>query len=257
MTSYLSLVLALCAGQVPSGTTYVSPYATYATPNQNTVYQQSVSPAPVYYQAQAQPQHQAPLRSWLHRHFFYHNQNTCTTCADKNHANYQYYTPMSSSLVIVNRNAGGPYYAQPQNIDGAQVVTTPVETTHEESEPPSGNQTESVPVTTEGETSSNLTIDKKYEGKVGHEADYTWVTGHLFYVHADGGKWVVRYALPGEVDKYGGSIVLAPGVEMKNYREGDLVCVYGEILDEGRASPSLGGALYRVNSILLIERSDP
>ena len=100
-------------------------------------------------------------------------------------------------------------------------------------------------------------MSKKYEDRVGHEQDYTWVTGHLFYIHTDGGRWVVRYALPDEVDKFGGSIVLAPGVEMRNYREGDLVCVYGDVLDVGRTSPSLGGALYRVNVISLVDRADP
>jgi hypothetical protein len=102
-----------------------------------------------------------------------------------------------------------------------------------------------------------LVVSKKYEDRVGHEQDYTWVTGHLFYIHTDGGRWVVRYALPDEVDKFGGSIVLAPGVEMRNYREGDLVCVYGDVLDEGRTSRSLGGALYRVNVISLVDRADP
>jgi hypothetical protein len=102
-----------------------------------------------------------------------------------------------------------------------------------------------------------LTVAKKYEDRVGHEKDYSWVTGHLFYIHADGGRWVVRYALPDELDKFGGSVVLAPGVEMRNYREGDLVCVYGDVLDEGRTSRSLGGPLYRVNVIALVDRADP
>jgi hypothetical protein len=103
----------------------------------------------------------------------------------------------------------------------------------------------------------DLKIAKKYENKVGHEEDYSWVTGHLFYVHADGGRWVVRYTLPDQVDKYGGSVVLAPAVEMRNFREGDLVCVFGRVLSDGRATPSLGGALYRVDSITMVERADP
>lgn len=103
----------------------------------------------------------------------------------------------------------------------------------------------------------DLPVDKKYEDKVGHETNYSWVTGHLYYVHVDGGHWVVRYGLPGEIDKFGGSVVLAPGVEMRNYREGDLVCVFGDILDEGRPVRSLGGALYRVNVISVVDRSDP
>jgi hypothetical protein len=101
-----------------------------------------------------------------------------------------------------------------------------------------------------------LQIAPKYQEKVGHETDYSWITGHLFYVHADGGKWVLRYTGVAETDAYGGSVVLTPTVEMRNYREGDLVNVYGEVLNDGRSARPLGGALYRVNSIQMVERAD-
>ncbi len=100
-------------------------------------------------------------------------------------------------------------------------------------------------------------IPEKHQNKVGHEADYAWITGHLFYVRADGGRWVLRYSQPDEVDKYGGSVVLAPTVELKNYREGDLVCVHGQVIEERRVSRTLGGPLYRVNVISMVERGDP
>ena len=103
----------------------------------------------------------------------------------------------------------------------------------------------------------NLKVAAKNQDQVGHEEDYSWVTGQLFYVHLDGGRWVVRYGLPDQTDKYGGSVVLAPTVEMKNFREGDLVCVTGRVVDERPVSPSLGGALYRADSISIVERSDP
>ena len=99
-------------------------------------------------------------------------------------------------------------------------------------------------------------VAAKYKAMVGHEADYSWITGQLYYVHADGGMWVVRYANVGEVDRYGGSVVLTPTVEMRNFREGDLVNVCGEILNNGLPVRNLGGALYRVNSIQMIERND-
>ena len=51
-------------------------------------------------------------------------------------------------------------------------------------------------------------------------------------------------------------MVLAPAVDMKNYREGDLVSVNGEILNDSRSSRHLGGALYRADSITMIERTD-
>jgi hypothetical protein len=90
--------------------------------------------------------------------------------------------------------------------------------------------------------------------QVGHEHDYSWVTGYLYYVHADGGRWVLRYAALDQVDRYGGSVVLAAGMDMGNYREGDLVTVHGKVLSEGRATRSLGGALYCVEVIEMVER---
>jgi hypothetical protein len=102
-----------------------------------------------------------------------------------------------------------------------------------------------------------MQVAPKYQDKVGHETDYSWITGHLFYVHADGGKWVLRYTAISEVDRYGGSVVLTPTVEMRNFREGDLVNVFGEVLNGGQMARPLGGPLYRVNSIQLVERADP
>ena len=97
----------------------------------------------------------------------------------------------------------------------------------------------------------------QYREMVGHESDYSWITGQLVYVHADGGMWVVRYANVDEVDRYGGSVVLTPTVEMRNFREGDLVNVTGEILNNGIPVRTVGGALYRVNAIQMVERNDP
>jgi hypothetical protein len=102
-----------------------------------------------------------------------------------------------------------------------------------------------------------IEVSKPNENKVGAAEDYSWITGQLFYVHAAGGFWVLRYAAVGQVDRYGGSVVLAPGVEMKNFREGDVVCVHGQVLNEGRTFPHLGGAFYRPISIEMIERVDP
>lgn len=102
----------------------------------------------------------------------------------------------------------------------------------------------------------NIQLPQGGQARVGHEHDYSWITGYLYYVHTNGGRWVLRYASLDQVDRFGGSVVLALAVEMKNYREGDLVCVHGEVLDEGRSGRSLGGALYRVNAISMVERAD-
>jgi hypothetical protein len=104
---------------------------------------------------------------------------------------------------------------------------------------------------------SNLAVAPKFREIVGHENDYSWITGQLYYVHNEGGMWVVRYANVDEVDRYGGSVVLTPTVEMRNFREGDLVNICGEVLNNGVPVRGMGGALYRVNSIQMVERNDP
>ena len=102
-------------------------------------------------------------------------------------------------------------------------------------------------------------IAKQYLPRVGNADDYSWVTGQLFYihVHSDQGLWFVRYAPVDKEDRYGGSVVLAPATSMSNLREGDLVTIHGEILDQGRASRYLGGPLYRTLSVELSDRMRP
>jgi hypothetical protein len=97
-------------------------------------------------------------------------------------------------------------------------------------------------------------LDRRYETRVGRAADYSWVTGQLSYVHTDGGFWVLRYAPLGKEDGNGGSVILTHDRQMDSYREGDLVKVHGEILKQ-KGAISLGGPLYRAESIELIDRS--
>jgi hypothetical protein len=65
----------------------------------------------------------------------------------------------------------------------------------------------------------------------------------------------VRYAAADEQDRHGGSVILAPAVEMQNFREGDLVSVQGRILNEGRNSEHIPCPVYRASEVILIERS--
>ncbi len=106
----------------------------------------------------------------------------------------------------------------------------------------------------ETETKNPFELDRRYESRVTRAADYSWVTGQLFYVHADGGLWVLRYAPLWKEDANGGSVILARDRQMDSYREGDLVKVHGEILNQ-KGSIFLGGPLYRAESIELIDRS--
>jgi hypothetical protein len=119
--------------------------------------------------------------------------------------------------------------------------------------PPPLEAAPSTSKTNETETKSPFELDRRYETRVERAADYSWLTGQLFYVHADGGLWVLRYAPLWKEDPNGGSVVLARDRQMDSYREGDLVTVHGEILSS-KGSPYLGGPLYRAQSIQLVDR---
>jgi hypothetical protein len=103
------------------------------------------------------------------------------------------------------------------------------------------------------ETKNPFELSRRYENRVTNAADYSSLTGQLFFVHADGGLWVLRYAPLWKEDRNGGSIVLARGTVMDSYREGDLVSVHGDILSQ-KSSVFLGGPLYRVSDINLVDR---
>jgi hypothetical protein len=103
------------------------------------------------------------------------------------------------------------------------------------------------------ETKSPFELSRRYEARVTNAPDYSSLTGQLFFVHADGGLWVLRYAPVWKEDQFGGSVVLARDLRMDSFREGDLVTVRGEILDRGRTK-YVGGPLYRGQAITLIDR---
>jgi len=109
-------------------------------------------------------------------------------------------------------------------------------------------------VTVDTETKSPFELNRRYVSRVDRAPDYSWLTGQLFYVHADGGLWVLRYAPLWKEDPNGGSMVLARDLRMDSYHEGDLVTVHGEIISQ-HGSEFLGGPLYQVHSIKLIDRA--
>ena len=105
----------------------------------------------------------------------------------------------------------------------------------------------------ETEVKNPFDSDRRYDKRVTHAANYSKLTGQLYYVHADGGLWVLRYASLDVEDGKGGSVILARDRQMNNYREGDLVTVEGEVISD-KGSTRLGGPLYRVRSIVLVDR---
>jgi hypothetical protein len=106
------------------------------------------------------------------------------------------------------------------------------------------------------ESKSPFDLDRRYENRVECAADFSRLTGQLFFVHADGGLWVLRYASISNEDANGGGVVLARDRQMDSYREGDLVTVHGQVLNV-RGSRSLGAPLYQASSIELVERAQP
>ncbi len=107
----------------------------------------------------------------------------------------------------------------------------------------------------ETEAKNPFELDRRYEMRVSHAADYSRLTGQLFFVHADGGLWVLRYAPLSREDVNGGSVILARDRQMNNYREGDLVTVEGQIISK-KGSSRLGAPLYRAQTIRLVDRPE-
>jgi hypothetical protein len=108
----------------------------------------------------------------------------------------------------------------------------------------------------EMESKNPFDLDRRYVKRAGRAADFSKLTGQLFYAHTDGGVWVLRYAPLDMEDAYGGGVVLARDRSMNSYREGDLVTVEGQVL-EAKWSIHLGGPLYQIRTIGLVDRPQP
>ena len=89
-------------------------------------------------------------------------------------------------------------------------------------------------------------ISPRFVSKVGQPGDYSWITGQL---EVRGSTYVLHYATPDTVDRFGGKIALQPEGKLDNLRNGDLVSAHGAVVQQpGR------GAVYRAKSVDLIER---
>jgi hypothetical protein len=189
----------------------------------------------------------------------------CASCAAANQQAV-YSSPYGESSSVAPRSLFGRLrsllhpsvqtaaYAVPA---GAKVETVPAGASAEPPMVTTAEPPQEGAVDPSGSQSPMPELNKKYKDQIGYGENYSWVTGQLFYLHtSDGGVWVVRYAGIDQVDPHGGSIVLTAGVDMKNYREGDLVCVEGRILADRAAPGHLRGAVYQPTSISMITRTD-
>ena len=91
----------------------------------------------------------------------------------------------------------------------------------------------------------------QFAEKTGRDEHFEWITGQL---EVENGAYVIYYASPETVDKYQGRIVLQPQqVDMKEMHRGDLISVRGQVIQRGTMQG--GGAVYRLTSAIVIERS--
>lgn len=221
-----------------------------SAPGQPTMIKGDPNQPVVYYQGDAPPQENKGL---IPRFFdrVFHRNRTPTTVQPTT-----YYQTSEPALLNSTDPKGTPVPAgsTPAPIPGhsaapAQVIQTSAAMPAMEASPAQGQA--GMPAT----MTSDFPLKREYWEKTRHETGYSWMTGQLFYLHSDGGMWVIRYA-PAEVhDMYGGKLVLTTKVDMKNFRDGDLVTVHGSVVKDTMASKMVGGPLYRAESIDLVDRS--
>lgn len=83
--------------------------------------------------------------------------------------------------------------------------------------------------------------------KIGHDPEYTWITGKIM---RSGNRWVIVYAGPDEIDRFGGELPLVVQSPVTGIQEGDLVCAHGLVVSQnGR------GAYYHAREVNLVERA--
>lgn len=83
-------------------------------------------------------------------------------------------------------------------------------------------------------------ISPELVNKVGHESDYSWITGQL---RVENGVYVLHYATPETVDTYNGSLALTSDRDLRSFHDGDFVSVRGSVSGSGAR------AMYRVTGI--------
>jgi len=88
-------------------------------------------------------------------------------------------------------------------------------------------------------------IQERFVNKVGQPGDYSWITGQI---EIRNGVYILHYATPDTIDRFGGSIIVQPQAELRDIRSGDLVSAHGTVAQER------GRPVYRTRSIDFIER---
>jgi hypothetical protein len=142
-----------------------------------------------------------------------------------------------------------PAPASPAVVDQNQLTWPPRSSTWGRSQQP-------MPANTVTALRPNLTASQQAAfaeapelDKCGHEQDYSWITGRLA---RDGNRWIIRYAGPNVIDRFGGRLPLVGNLDPSKLREGALVCVLGQVVVSGHG-PGAASAVYRVQQLNFIE----
>ncbi len=181
--------------------------------------------------------------------------DTCSSCGGAIIASPTYGTPIKAVPATTLPSTSGPAIPSEPIPKPKEDASKPMPGKTTMANPPVLELAPAGGIVTESETKHPFELSRRYEKRVDRATDFSWITGQLFYVHADGGLWVLRYSPVGVEDAHGGGVILARDLRMESYREGDLVTVKGEILDQ-RGSLHLGAPLYRASDIELVERSE-
>ncbi len=139
--------------------------------------------------------------------------------------------------------ASGAYYRQPMPMTPAGVILSP-----------QSGRPAPLPHMAKASPLDQFPVSDKELQKIGHEKDYSWITGKLFRAPGGGDRWVLRYGAPYEVERLGGLVLLLPHAELSKCQHGDLICVHGRLMEGGQVGRSGASASYQIQSISLIER---
>ena len=93
--------------------------------------------------------------------------------------------------------------------------------------------------------------DVTADGCFAHAKDYGWLRGRVEYSRLSK-AWRLRYASDDEDDRYGGSVTLADGSQVRTLKDGDQVEVRGRLADPGADAVS---PLYQIESLVKARQS--
>jgi hypothetical protein len=104
------------------------------------------------------------------------------------------------------------------------------------------------------ETNSLPPLPLKPGDKHGHGSDYKWIAG-VVDRHLKGGYWTIRYADIGTDDLWGGKVRLLDDERLRDFRNGDVVYIEGELMAPKSAAEGSAYPPFRVTAVRMVEKA--